>query len=165
MQRVTKRSQLQLRVTEAEKAAIRRAARRARMDMSAYVLSRVLAEPERTFQTLAAALNGSAEPAYALAEVNTFLCALAGPDLRQAVAAAPEVGLSPYLANYLAAMVEAACNARAVPVPAWTRSIAALTEPVFGSALPSLRLYLLTHASAPFRRRNIFIDASIGAQV
>jgi len=29
----------------------------------------------------------------------------------------------------------------------------------------SLRLYLLTHSPAAFRRRNIFIDATVGAQV
>jgi hypothetical protein len=29
----------------------------------------------------------------------------------------------------------------------------------------SLRLYLLTHSPAPFRRRNIFIDASVGSRV
>ena len=40
-----------------------------------------------------------------------------------------------------------------------------LAEPVFGSDLMSLRLYLLTHSPAPFRRRNIFIDASVGFRV
>ena len=43
--------------------------------------------------------------------------------------------------------------------------IAPLASPVFGSKLESLRLYLLTHSPPPFRRRNIFIDASIGARV
>jgi len=49
--------------------------------------------------------------------------------------------------------------------PAWTRAIAPLTDPMFGSALSSLRLYLLTHSPAPFRRRNIFIDSSVGSRV
>jgi len=31
--------------------------------------------------------------------------------------------------------------------------------------LLGLRLHLLTHSPAPFRRRNIFIDASVGARV
>jgi hypothetical protein len=40
-----------------------------------------------------------------------------------------------------------------------------LTEPVFGSELQSLRLYLLTHSPPPFRARNIFIDATLGDRV
>jgi len=52
-----------------------------------------------------------------------------------------------------------------VPGPPWPRATAPLAEPVFGSALMSLRLYLLTHSPAPFRRRNIFIDASVGSRV
>jgi hypothetical protein len=36
---------------------------------------------------------------------------------------------------------------------------------VFGSTLVSLRLYLLTHSPPPFRRRNIFIDATVGSSV
>jgi hypothetical protein len=73
--------------------------------------------------------------------------------------------LTPYLANYIAAMVEYGCAQRDVAPPAWTRLIAPLPEPVFGSALISLRLHLLSHSPAPFRRRNIFIDATVGARV
>jgi hypothetical protein len=50
-------------------------------------------------------------------------------------------------------------------IPEWTRSIAPLAEPVFGSELQSLRLYLLTHSPPPFRARNIFIDATLGDRV
>jgi hypothetical protein len=79
--------------------------------------------------------------------------------------AAPPSGLAPYHANYVAAMVEYACARRGVAPPAWTGAIPPLVEPVFGSALTSLRLYLLTHSPAPFRRRNIFIDATVGDRV
>ncbi len=165
MNRPAKLSQLQVRVSEAEKSAIRRAARQAGMDMSAYVLSRVLPAPAAAFQEAIAALSEAAEPSFALAELNSLLASLTASELRQAVAAGPQAALSPFLANYVAAMCETACNMRSVPVPAWTRRIEALPEPVFGSALPSLRLYLLTRSPAPFRRRNIFIDSSVGAQV
>jgi len=73
--------------------------------------------------------------------------------------------LAPFLRNYIAAMVEYACAKRAVAVPAWVRSIPPLAEPVFGSDLQSLRLYLLTHSPPPFRGRNIFIDATLGDRV
>ena len=67
---------------------------------------------------------------------------------KTAIAAPPPPGLSPFLGNYIAAMVEYACARRAVAVPEWTRSIAPLAEPVYGSELLSLRLYLLTLAAA-----------------
>ena len=73
--------------------------------------------------------------------------------------------LTPFLANYIAAMVEYGCEKRALPVPEWTHGILPLGEPVFGSNLQSLRLHLLTHSPPPFRRRNIFIDATLGTRV
>jgi hypothetical protein len=62
-------------------------------------------------------------------------------------------------------MVEYACARHSVAVPEWTRSILPLAEPVFGSELQSLRLYLLTHSPPPFRARNIFIDSTLGDRV
>jgi hypothetical protein len=160
-----KSSQLQIRVSPAEKAAIQRAARRAGLDMSAYVLSRVLPAPARRFQELTTPCRDPADARFALAELNSWLATLGPGELQEAVASVPSSGLTPYLANYVAAMVEYACAQHGVAPPAWTRAIAPLTEPVFGSALMSLRLYLLTHSPAPFRRRNIFIDATVGARV
>jgi len=107
----------------------------------------------------------SASPRLALAELNSLLSDLTAGELRDSVEASPPPGLSDFLANYIAAMVEYACARRAVAVPSWTRSIAPLAEPVFGSELQSLRLYLLTHSPPPFRARNIFIDSSLGDRI
>jgi hypothetical protein len=107
----------------------------------------------------------SASPRIALAELNSLLSDLTAGELRDAVATPPPPGLSAFLANYIAAMVEYACARRAVVVPKWTRSITPLAEPVFGSELLSLRLHLLTHSPPPFRARNIFIDSSLGDRV
>jgi len=54
---------------------------------------------------------------------------------------------------------------RGIEVPPWVQSVAPLREPVFGTSLPSLRLHLLMHTPAPFRRRNLFIDSSVGDPV
>jgi hypothetical protein len=159
-----KTTQLQIRVSKGEKAAIQAAAKRAGLDMSTYVLSRVLSAPAARFQALIEGAAGSA-PSYALAELNSFLSKLSTGELREAVATWPSITLSPYVANYVAAMVEYACGRRAVPPPAWTRSIAPLADPVFATSLQSLRLHLLIHSPAPFRRRNIFIDSTLGARV
>jgi hypothetical protein len=164
MSAAAKSTHLQIRVSPAEKSAIQRAARRAGMDMSAYVLARLLPALSRRFADLVAAGRDPADARFALAELNSWLAGLGAGELREAVTS-PLVGLTPYLANYVAAMVEYACAQRSVPAPSWTRTIAPLSEPAFGSQLVSLRLYLLTHSPAPFRRRNIFIDATVGARV
>jgi Protein of unknown function (DUF1778) len=158
----SKLSQLQIRVSEAQKSAIRSAAARAGMNMSNYVLFRLLSIPAREFQEAVGALAGSVAPSYALADIHSLLSKLTSHELRDAVAADPDVDLPPFLANYVAAMVEAACARHGVPVPAWTRKVPPLDEPAFGSDLKSLRLHLLTHSPAPFRSRNIFIDSSLG---
>jgi hypothetical protein len=161
---VAKTSQMQIRVSGEEKAAIRRAAKRAGLDMSAYVLRRVLSIPaDRLSECVKACLSPT--PAYALAELNTLLSGFSVGELREAIAAPPVLTLPPFLANYIAAMIEVACAQRGVALPAWTGTVAPLTEPAFGSQLLSLRLHLLTHSPAPFRRRNIFIDATVGARV
>jgi uncharacterized protein (DUF1778 family) len=161
----SKLSQLQIRVSEAQKSAIRSAAERAGMDMTNYVLSRVLSIPAREFQEAVRMLTRPVAPSYALADINSLLSKLTTHELRDAVGVAPEVDLPAFLANYVAAMVETACAKHAVPVPAWTRRVPPLDEPAFGSDLKSLRLHLLTHSPAAFRCRNIFIDSSLGDRV
>ena len=161
---VAKTSQMQIRVSGEEKAAIRRAAKRAGLPMSAYVLRRVLSVPADEFFACVKACVSSA-PAYALAELNTLLSDFTAGELTEAVAAPPALALPPFLANYIAAMVEYACAQRAIAVPKWTCSIAPLAEPVYGSELLSLRLHQLTHSPPPFRMRNIYIEATLGDRV
>ena len=165
MSPTTKSAQIQIPVSLAEKAAIERAARRAGLNMSAYVLARVLPALQNRFAELTEACRNSGTERFALAELSGWLGELSGAELREAVASPPVPGMTPYLANYVAAMVEYACARRDIPPPPWTQAIAPLAEPVFGSTLMSLRLYLLTHSPPPFRRRNIFIDSSVGASV
>jgi mobilization protein NikA len=160
-----KTAQMQIRVSAEEKTAIQRAADRAGMDMSAYVLAQVLSVPAAQFRDCVQDCVDSASPRFALAELNSLLSNLTAGELRDAIAAPPPPGLSPFLDNYIAAMVEYACAQRAIAVPKWTCSIAPLAEPVYGSELLSLRLHLLTHSPPPFRVRNIFIDATLGDQV
>lgn len=160
-----KLSQLQIRVSEAEKSAIRAAAARAGLGMSTYVLSRLLSLPAQEFESAVAALVGPERISFALADINSLLSKLTATELRDAVANAPAVDLPAYPANYVSAMVETACAKHGIPVPAWTRKIPPLDAPVFGSELQSLRLHLLTHSPTAFRRRNIFIDSSGGDPV
>lgn len=161
----SKSAQVQIRVSSAEKATIQRLSRRAGMDMSAYVLSRVLESPVSQFAAHVEVCQDTESLSHGLAELNAFLSRLSAPELADAVGTAPAVRLGAYAANYIAAMVEYACQKQRVALPAWTRAVEPLTLPVFASALQSLRLHLLTHSPPPFRRRNIFIDSSLGDRV
>ncbi len=165
MRQQTKKSQLQIRVSKAEKTAIHQAATRAGMDMSAYVLSRVLSAPSVRFHECVAGCANEASSRFALAELNSLLSELTPGEMIDAVAAPPSVALTPFLANYVAAIVEYGCARCSVAVPGWTRSVAPLEEPAFGTTLQSLRVHLLTHSPPPFRLRNIFIDSSLGQRV
>lgn len=165
MPQAAKTSQLQIRVTHAQKLAIQRAADAAGMDMSSYVLGRALSADGIRFAELIEACSSSRTSSFALAELNAFLTRLTPLEFRAAIELAPLVKLTPYLSNYVAAMVEYGCARCRIPAPAWTRDILPLSEPVFGTALLSLRLHLLTHSPAPFRNRNIYIDATLGDQV
>ena len=165
MARTAKSTQLQIRVAPAEKAAIQRAARRAGMDMSAWVLARVLPAAGQRYEALLEKLREPAGARFTLAALNDLLSKLSGPELQEAVAMAPPAALPAFLRNYVAAMVEYACALQGATAPAWTRDVPPLPEPVFGSELPGLRLHLLSHSPAPFRRRNIFIDTSLGGRV
>jgi uncharacterized protein (DUF1778 family) len=156
--------QLQIRVSAPEKAAIQRAARRAGLDMSQYVLASMLDEPLKQFQqaVVAVAQVGSR---FALAELNSLLAKFTPGELRAAVQLPPAVALSDFHANYVAALVETACTGHNLPWPGWLSRVVPLVEPAFGSSLQSLRLYLLAHSPAAFRRRNIFIDSTVGDRV
>jgi uncharacterized protein (DUF1778 family) len=165
VKRTARSAQLQIRVSAAQKSAIQRAATRAGLDMSSYVLSCAVPRQDRRFERAVADLSRNDEPAFALAALNRLLTELSAGELEAAVAAAPRAALTPHLANYLAAMVEQACARRSIPPPGWTRAVAPPSEPYFGSTLHSLRLHLLLNSPPPFRQRNIFIDSSIGAQV
>lgn len=165
MAATTKTTQLQIRLTRAEKTAMQQAARRAGMDLSAYVLSRVHTPAAAQFVRCLAGCRELESARLALAELNTLLSGLTAGELSDAVRLPPPHGLSPALENYVAAMVEQACGQAGVAAPQWVAAIRPLAEPFFGSTLGSLRLYLLTHSPPAFRRRNLFIDATLGAQV
>ena len=104
-------------------------------------------------------------PEHALAELNDFLHALPSSQVLEAVAEAELGGLSPFLQNYVTAMVEQACGQKHVDPPAWVRHVPVLAHPYFATSMKSLRMHLLRSSPVPFKRRNLFIDAGVGARV
>jgi uncharacterized protein (DUF1778 family) len=160
-----KSQQLQIRVTPRQKAALKRSAAAAGLDVSTWVLARVLPSETDRFRDLLRALQVDDNRRFALAELNDFLHASAPVEFADAVADASLGKLSPMLQNYVAAMVELAASQKGLAPPTWVRDIAPLEQPHFATSLKSVRPYLLRVSPIPFKRRNIFIDASIGARV
>ena len=156
--------QLQIRVTEAEKEAIRAAAARAGMGMSEWVLARALPEPAARLESLAH--RADVDNSHGVwAEIIDLIQERTGVDFKTAVGDVDPAGLTPFTANYLAALVEATAARLGQIPPPWTSAVAPLPAPWFGTDLRRLREHLLLHAPVAFRRRNIFIDAQVGDRV
>ncbi len=157
----TRTHQLQLRVTEAEKRAIRTASERAGMGMSEWILARALPEPRRRLAALMGHVTGGSSQA-AWAEIIELLQGLAAIDFPLAVDGL-EVDFLPLRErNYVAALVEMTAARLGCPPPAWAARVPPLPHPWFGTRLRRLREHLLVSAPVAFRRRNLFIDAAVG---
>jgi hypothetical protein len=135
------------------------------MTMSEWILDKLFPSSQARFRSLVEALAGSDQPSYVFAELLEVLDSMSAEEYEVAVSEAPEVDLDPYWWNYLAATLEQAAAAKHAKAPSWTRDVAPLDKPVFGSSLESLRLHLLLNSPPAFAARNIFIDANVGDRV
>lgn len=161
----TKSRQLQIRVTPEQKAALKRLAHRSGQGVSAYVLSCVLPPASLRLNEVVRALGYEGEERFALAELNDLLTSLAPVEFSGAVTKMDVGDLSAFLQNYVVAMVEQAAQQKGVAPPAWVREVEPLERPHFAGGLRTLRPYLLKVAPVPYRRRNIFVDSSVGDRV
>ena len=159
--------QLQIRISSSQKAIIQHSARRAKMGMSQWILERALPQNQIRFHQLLKELKNSKnrDKSYVLAEIHDLFQTLTTNELKRILKEPPQVRLSPYWENYIAAMIEFVANQKSFQTPCWVTEIKALDKPHFVSEFISLRLYLLTHSPPCFRRRNIYIDSSIGQRV
>jgi len=158
-----KTAQLQIRLTPAQKASLRRRARLAGQDISAYVLSRVAPPAGARFEEILGGLPRGGR--FALAELHDFLADLPAAEF-PGLPGGPRIeALAPESRNRVAAMVEQASARRGASPPSWVEAVPPLEKPVFASGLKSLRPHLLRVSPAPFRRRNLFVDSSIGDRV
>lgn len=165
MAEMAKTRQLQIRVSVEDKARIQRRAGRAGMNVSEWVLKRLLPSVEEDFQQLCGELAARPEVrSYGLAHLHDLFARLDSRDFSLAVREPPAAPLPEFEANYVAAMIEHAAHLKAVQPPDWTGRVPPLKEPWFGVPEQSLRLYLLTNSPPPFRRRNLFIDSSVGSR-
>ncbi len=166
-ERARKSEFLQIRVTAAEKASIRRSARLAGQDLSRWVLDRVLPRHAGEFAELVGDLAVCDEARPVLAALHDFLDGVPRGSFEQTLENIDLRELSAERRDYLAAMVEFAARRKRVEPPAWAVDTAFADErdPYFASELASLRLDLLLNAPVEFRRRNLFVTHSVGARV
>lgn len=164
MKKQPKTEQLQIRLSREEKRAIKGLAASANESVSSWVLKTLLPKRSLEFQGIISSLGRNSE-SHVLAALNDFLTSLTRVEFAGAVQAMPCKSLSTRCANQIAAMVEQRAHQLGIAAPDWLAEIEALREPYFGSELQSLRPYLLTFSPPPFRKRNIFIDSSVGDRV
>jgi hypothetical protein len=161
-----KTAQLQIRVSPAQKADLVRRARAAGVDLSAFVLSRVLPDTAVRFVALVRALSIEPRDPFVLAELGDLLRSIRGePAFRETVSYLPSANLDRVSSNLLAAMVETRAAALGVRPPEWPADIHPLDEPWFATELLSVRLHLLCNAPPAFRRRNLFVDSTLEDRV
>ena len=165
MQRTRKSEYLQLRISMQEKRAIQHHARQAGLNVSAWILARVLPEPRLHLEQIIAELSKVEDSSYMLAELSDLIESMNVAEFAQSCNDPLTLPASRILQNQVAAMLEVVAHRLHAKVPTWVLEIQPLKEPVFGSQMKALRLHLLTHSPAPFRRRNIFVDSIVGDRV
>ena len=163
---MVKSAQLQIRVSPEQKQLIKSKAERAGEDVSQWVLRRLLPRCADELQAIIKTLGHTPRArSHILAELHDFLGAHDTSQLEQAFDTLDLSQLARLESNYVAAMIETACASRNIPPPSWLSKIAPLADPWFATSLKSLRVYLLTASPPPFRRRNLYVDSTLGARV
>ena len=156
----TRSGQLQIRVTPAEKAALKRLAADAGQSVSAFVLARALPQGHDGVNRRVRALGGGKMLSNTMSDLQLYLSSLSPHEFEAAVAGVDIEELTPLQANCAAAAVEGEAWRRARKAPAWTQAIEPLGQPYFAWGLPSLRPHLMRVTPAPLKRRNVYLPDS-----
>ncbi len=163
---ITKKTEhLQIRVTKEQKQLIKSSAQLSGIDMSTWILLRVLNVNSQRFIELTNKFILSKNESFIFAEINDFLHQLNTSNFELAVKNKPSHSLSNFQLNYIVAMITHKAKQLNLRRPEWTHTISVLTEPYFGTQLKSLRVHLLINSPIAFKQRNIFIDSSIGDRI
>jgi len=142
-----------------------RRARLAGLDLSAWMLGRLLPSKRMRLAELTRSLEATSRPAHVLAELHDVLATLGRAEFSMVTEALPVERLDQVRANQLAAMVETTAARLGVRPPAWVENVLPLATPWFATDLVSLRLHLLCNSPPAFRRRGLFVDSTIGDRV
>lgn len=167
-----KNKQLQIRVTNEEKKLIEKMAKNAGLDVSRWILNKAIPEQRKQFEEILLSLENERYPLtsdakFNIAKLNDLLSGLTSVDFSKLFLDLNifRYQINEYLLNYITAMIETRAKQLNLLAPNWVKEVKPLTSPVFVEKLKSLRLYLLLNSPYEFRKRNIFIDSSVGARV
>lgn len=161
----TKTAQLQIRVSARQKARLRRRARAAGMSVSEWMLALALPPERDVFEGLLREVAVPSRRSLGLAALHDFLTELDADELPHALEDPPRVRLQSPDDALVAAMIEHAASLKRARVPDWVLRAPPVSTPWFASELGSLRLHLLASSPPAFRRRNLFVDTSVGGRV
>ncbi|MCF6300356.1 MAG: DUF1778 domain-containing protein [Proteobacteria bacterium] len=164
MKQLKKSEYLQIRVSKQEKEIIKSSAQLAEVDMSAWILQRILHEKAKQFINIINKLIDE-EQSFVFAELHDFLAKLMVVDLEMALSVEPVIELTGFQINYVIAMIVHRSKQLNISPPTWINNYPVLLQPVFATSLKSLSLHLLINSPIAFKQRNIFIDSSIGDRV
>ncbi len=164
MNKLKKSEYLQIRVSKQQKEIIKSTAKSAGVDMSTWVLQRVLNNKSQQFLTILSQFN-TLEDSFVFARLHDFLMLCSKTDFEQTVSIKPTSKLSDFQINYTIAMIEHRAHTLGCTAPDWINDFPILHEPYFGTSLKSLRLHLLINSPIAFKQRNIYIDSTLGGRV
>jgi len=152
-------SQLQIRVTPAEKATLKRLAEAAGETLSSYVLTKALPPVGVELTTLVRRLSEPDVDTTALVVDLAAALVDVPPDaLAESVPAPDFDAVPPVLLNRVAALVESDATRRGGVAPSWTRRVPPLSRPHFAWSLTSLKPHQMRVTPVAFKRRNLFYD-------
>lgn len=164
MKQLKKSEYLQIRVSKQEKEIIKSSAQSAGVDMSAWILQRVLHDKAKQFIHITNKLPDEKQ-SFVLAELHDFLAKLKANDFELAVSIEPRIKLTDFQINYVIAMIVHRAKQLNISAPTWIDNYPILPQPYFATNLKNLRFHLLINSPIAFKQRNIFIDSSIGDRV
>lgn len=157
-----KSSQLQIRVTPEQKTALKDAAERAGMSLSAYVLRQSLPTLPNDLTPIGERIADYRQRPRALGELMRQLVTVPTAQFAEMAESIDPAGHTAVVQNCLAASVEHVSRSRGLEEPAWTRGVRPLERPHFAWELRSLRPYLMRAALPSFKRRGLYIPAPPG---
>jgi uncharacterized protein (DUF1778 family) len=162
----TRSSQLQVRVSPAQKEALKRLAELSGQTVSAYVLSKAL---PATTHALDSALHelraGPGKQRAALTALRRAIADLPPLEFEERLQSVRVSDLPPLTQNRVAGLVEEVAHQRRVDPPPWVGAIAPLENPHFRWALSSLRPYQLRAGPVSLKRRNVFDPSAVAEDI
>ena len=164
MNQLKKSEYLQIRISKQEKEIIKSSAQMAGIDMSAWILQKVLPEKSKVFINILKKFK-SEESSFVFAELHDFLARLQVHDFELTLDINPNIQLTDFQINYVIAMIAHRAKQLNLSPPDWIKTYPVLSEPYFGTTLKNLRLHLLINSPIAFKQRNIYIDSTIGDRV